>query len=79
MTGAVADRLQMESRGRIAAGKAADLVVFDPDTVIDNATWEDPHQYPDGISHVLVNGESVIRDGTHTQARAGRVLRRGAE
>ena len=79
MTGAVADRLQMESRGRIAAGTAADLVVLDPDTVIDNATWEDPHQYPDGISHVLVNGESVIRDGTHTQARAGRVLRRGAE
>ena len=79
MTGAVADRLQMESRGRIAAGTAADLVVFDPDTVIDNATWEDPHRYPDGISHVLVNGESVIRDGTHTQARAGRVLRRGAE
>jgi N-acyl-D-amino-acid deacylase len=69
----------MESRGRIAAGTAADLVVFDPDTVIDNATWEDPHRYPDGISHVLVNGESVIRDGTHTQARAGRVLRRGAE
>ena len=79
MTGAVADRLRMASRGRIAAGKAADLVVFDPDAVIDNATWEDPHRYPDGIGHVLVNGESVIRDGAHTQARAGRVLRRGAE
>ena len=79
MTGAVADRLHMASRGRIAVGKAADLVVFDPDTVIDNATWEDPHQYPDGIGHVLVNGVSVIRDGTHTQARPGRVLRRGVE
>lgn len=79
MTGAVADRLRMAGRGRIAPGKAADLVVFDADTVMDNATWEDPHRYPDGIGHVLVNGQPVIRDGAHTQARPGRVLRRGAE
>ena len=78
MTGAVADRLQMASIGRIADGKAADIVVFDEETVLDTATWEDPHRFPVGIPHVMVRGESVIRDGTHTGARPGRVLRRGA-
>lgn len=78
MTGVVADRLQMSTIGQIAAGKAADIVVFDPDTVIDTATWEEPHQYPVGIPHVVVGGVSVIRDGEHTGARPGRVLRRGA-
>ena len=77
MTGVVADRLHMSGIGRIAEGKAADIVVFDADTVIDTATWEDPHQYPVGIPHVIVGGEPVIRDGAHTGARPGRVLRRG--
>ena len=56
----------------------ADLVIFDPDTVIDNATWEDPHQYPTGIPYVLVNGVAVVDGGKHTREMPGKVLRRGA-
>jgi N-acyl-D-amino-acid deacylase len=78
MTGFPAQRLGLKDRGRIAEGMAADLVIFDPHTVIDRATFENPHQYPTGISHVFVNGEPVVRDGKHTGARPGRVLRRGA-
>ena len=55
----------------------ADLVVFNPQTIIDDATYEQPHQLSQGIQHLLVNGVPVIADGSHTQARAGRVLRRG--
>ena len=58
-------------------GYAADIVVFDPETVIDNATFDDPHRYPDGMPHVLVNGEPVVLNGSHTGARPGKVLRRG--
>ena len=77
MTGFPAERLRLRGRGLVREGMAADLVVFDPDTVIDRATFEEPHQYPVGISHVLVNGVPVISEGTHTGARPGRVLRRG--
>ena len=65
-------------RGTVAVGQAADLVVFDPARVADRASYERPHQYPDGISTVVVNGVIVVRDGTHTQARPGQVLRRAA-
>lgn len=75
MTGMPAARLRLPGRGRIAAGAFADLVVFDPAGVADRATYGAPHQYPDGIPHVLVNGRFVIRDGEHTGARPGRVLR----
>ena len=54
----------------------ADLVVLDPETVADRATFQDPHQYPVGIHYVFVNGKPVIRDGAHTQARPGSVLGR---
>ena len=70
-----ADKLRLSGRGRIVAGGFADLVAFDPDTVADNTTFENPHQYPTGIPHVMVNGEWVIRDGEHTGATPGRVLR----
>ncbi len=70
-----ADKLRLSGRGRIVAGGFADLVAFDPDTVADNATFENPHQYPTGIPHVMVNGEWVIHDGEHTGATPGRVLR----
>ena len=77
MTGFPASRLSLRDRGTVTEGSVADLVVFDPDTVIDRATFDDPHQYPVGIPHVLVNGAPVISDGLHTGARPGRVLRRG--
>ena len=70
-----ADKLRLSGRGRIVEGGFADLVAFDPDTVADNATFENPHQYPTGIPHVMVNGEWVILDGEHTGATPGRVLR----
>ena len=78
MTGQPAARLGLRDRGRIAEGLAADLVLFDPATVVDRATFEDSHQYPLGIRRVLVNGVVVISDGEHTGARPGRVLRRNA-
>ncbi len=77
MTGFPAQRMGMKDRGLVREGLTADLVVFDPETVIDNATWEDPHQHPDGIPYVLVNGVPVIDQGRHTAARPGKVLRRG--
>ncbi len=78
MAGFPAQRMGFKDRGLVAEGKTADLVVFDPETVIDNATFEEPHQYASGIPHVFVNGVAVISDGVHTGARPGRVLRRGA-
>ena len=76
MTGLPARRLGLSDRGQVREGLAADLVVFDPDTVIDNATYDDPQQYPDGMPFVLVAGAAVIDHGRHTGARPGRVLRR---
>jgi len=77
MTGMPAQRLGLSDRGRIAEGMVADVVVLDPRTVIDRATFEAPHQYAEGIAHLFVHGEAVITDGRHTGARPGRVLRRG--
>ena len=78
MTGLPAERLTLRDRGLVAEGLVADLALFDPDTVIDRATFEDPHQYPVGIPYVFVNGTPVVDGGVHTGARPGRVLRRGA-
>jgi N-acyl-D-amino-acid deacylase len=72
----VADRLQLTDRGYIRAGQAADIVVFDPSTIADRATFENPAQAPVGIEHVIVNGELTVENGDQTGARAGRVLRR---
>ena len=77
MSGFPATRLGLGDRGRVAEGLVADLVVFDPDTIIDNATFEEPHHLSTGVSQVYVNGVAVVSDGTHTGARPGRVLRRG--
>ena len=76
MTGRAARRLGLTDRGRIAPGLAADLVLFDPDTVLDLATFDEPRTAPAGIPHVLVNGEFVIDDGRRTEARPGRAIRR---
>jgi N-acyl-D-aspartate/D-glutamate deacylase len=78
MTGFPALRMSFTDRGAIATKNVADLVIFDPATVQDRATYEDPHQFPDGIPHVLVAGVPVVLDGKHTGARPGKVIRRGA-
>ncbi|MBI2016369.1 MAG: D-aminoacylase [Candidatus Rokubacteria bacterium] len=75
MTGLPARRLGLADRGVIAPGKRADLVVFDAKRVADQATYEEPHRYPAGVEHVLVNGRFVIKDGEHTGSLPGRVLR----
>jgi len=75
MTSMSADLYSLADRGRIEAGRFADLVVFDPDTIEDRSTFTDPHRYPVGIDHVLVNGEFVIRKGALTGERPGRWLR----
>ncbi len=79
MTGAPAARLGLRSRGRLADGLAADLVVFDPARVRANATYDEPRRLPDGIEHVIVNGTLVVDGGRHTGAQPGRALRRGRD
>lgn len=78
MTSLPAGRLGLRQRGVVREGAFADLAVFDPGSVVDAATFTEPHRYPHGIRHVLVNGRFVVRDGQQTPARPGRVLRRGA-
>ncbi|MCP5104190.1 MAG: amidohydrolase family protein, partial [bacterium] len=74
MTYIPAKRTGLKDRGLIAESMAADIVCFNPETVIDRATYENPHQYPDGIEYVLVNGSIVIEQGRHTGALPGRPL-----
>lgn len=69
-------RFGLEKRGTLKNGYFADIVIFDPDKVIDKATWTDPHQYPEGIEYVLVNGSVVIKEGDHTGDLPGKVLRK---
>ena len=76
MTSLAASISQLPDRGTIAPGKWADLVIFDPATVADTATFEKPFAYPVGIDTVLVNGQVVLDEGTHTGTRPGQVLRR---
>jgi N-acyl-D-amino-acid deacylase len=79
MTAMPADRLGLTTRGRVADGLVADLVVFDPATIRANATYDEPRQYSDGIEHVLVNGTLVVEAGRHTGATPGRALRHGSD
>ena len=76
MTSMNAEKLGILDRGLVREGLLADLVVFDPDTVADRATYSNPHQYPAGIPHVFVNGGEVLADGAHTGRLPGRVIRR---
>lgn len=75
MTSLPAENIQIRDRGRLAEGYYADIVVFDPATVSDHATFSEPHQYASGVEHVFVNGKQVLRDGEHTGAMPGRVVR----
>lgn len=75
MSSAVATRLRLEDRGLVREGYYADVVVFDPLTVGERATYEEPHQVSTGIEHVFVNGVAVLSDGRHTGAMPGRPLR----
>jgi N-acyl-D-amino-acid deacylase len=77
MTSLPANRLGLFDRGRIAPGMAADLVVFDPDRIRDVADFVRPLAFPEGISHVLVNGAAAVSGGESTKAMAGQVLRHG--
>jgi N-acyl-D-aspartate/D-glutamate deacylase len=70
----VADRLRLRERGLLRAGCYADVVVFDPATIADQATFQAPHQLATGVREVWVNGARVLRSGTHTGATPGRVV-----
>jgi N-acyl-D-amino-acid deacylase len=75
LTSLPASNLKIERRGSLAPGYFADVVVFDPETIIDHATFAEPHQYSTGVLHVFVNGTQVLADGEHTGAMPGRVVR----
>lgn len=75
MTSFPAQIFGIQDRGIIKKGMWADITIFDPETVIDMATYQDPHQYPEGIKHVIVNGRLVIENEEHTGVLSGKVLR----
>jgi len=76
MTSLPASRLGLKDRGMIAEGQAADIVIFNPQTVIDHATFQQPCRFPQGIEYVLVNGDVVIEEGEHTGRYPGRLLKK---
>jgi len=75
MTGLPAANLKLDKRGLLSPGYYADVVVFDPETVTDLATFEEPHQLASGVQHVFVNGGQVLREGEHTGATPGRFVK----
>jgi N-acyl-D-amino-acid deacylase len=75
LTSLPAENLRIRQRGSLQAGHFADVVVFDPGRVQDHATYDKPHQYATGMVHVFVNGVQVLKDGEHTGAKPGRVVR----
>ena len=79
MTSFPASRFKLGKRGLIAPGYAADLVVFDPEKILDTATYEDPKHFPEGISNVLVNGAKAVESGALLETREGTVIRRSTD
>ncbi len=75
LTSLPAENLKIKDRGRIETGFYGDLAIFDPATIQDHATFEEPHQYSTGMVHVFVNGVAVLQDGEHTGATPGQVVR----
>jgi dihydroorotase/N-acyl-D-amino-acid deacylase len=74
MTSSVADRLSLRDRGLLRTGMLADVVIFDPATISDRATFEEPHQLSVGVRDVWVNGVRVLKDNEHTGAKPGRIV-----
>jgi N-acyl-D-amino-acid deacylase len=74
VSGLPATNLELDRRGFLRPGMFADVVVFDPATIADTATFDKPHQYAAGVKHVFVNGQQVLREGEHTGALPGRAL-----
>ena len=66
-----------KKRGTLKVNNYADIIIWNPDTIIDKSTFQDPHHYAEGIIYVWVNGIQVVKDGQHTGERPGRVIRRG--
>jgi N-acyl-D-amino-acid deacylase len=75
LTSFPAENLKIKERGSLKPGYFADIAVFDPASIIDHATFAEPHQYSTGMVHVFVNGAQVLKDGEHTGALPGRVVR----
>ncbi len=75
LSGLPATNLKIRQRGFLREGYYADVVVFDPDSIQDHATFENPHQYSTGVHHVFVNGGHVLNGGEHTGTTPGRVVR----
>jgi len=75
LTSLPADMLRLKERGRLAVGQYADIVVFDPATIQDHATFDAPHQLATGVSDVFINGVAVLKDGAHTGATPGRFVK----
>ena len=75
LSGLPASNLKIKKRGSLAVGNFADLAIFDANTIIDKATFDEPQQFAEGMVHVFVNGEQVLKDGEHTGATPGRVVR----
>ena len=75
LTSQPAENLKLRRRGSLRAGYYADVVVFEPDSIADHATFDRPHQFSTGVVHVFVNGVQVLRRGEHTGAKPGRVVR----
>jgi len=76
MTGLSAARLGLKDRGLIKEGYVADLTIFNPEKIIDNSTFTDPHQYPDGIPYVLIGGKFAVENGVFLKAGVGKVIRK---
>jgi N-acyl-D-amino-acid deacylase len=74
LSGLPAETLELDRRGLLKPGYFADVAVFDPNSIADKATFEQPHQYSVGVKHVFVNGAHVLKDGEHTGAKPGRAL-----
>ena len=75
MTSLPAEKIRLRTKGMLAENYDADITIFNPDTVIDNATFENPREFPSGIDWVIVNGHMVVENGKHTEATPGRTIR----